>query len=384
MCVDSIRKIISFSKTIRDRRWCTEQDVVYHFVAPLMECLGYSKEELYFEWGQGSPIPDITVIDDKPLLTVEVKRNLDNVLDSLQVKGVYIFERSHTRHNNVIEQVFCQLKIPRETDYPYALLTNGKNVALFTFLKCGCQSKYHMCCIYASSFNEILQDQNRIRLLVNYLHRDAIIGNNNYLIDKIRDLDTLATIQSQKTIIYTRRASIELPDDWDNQFRSWSNKFSQTSNGFEAFKLLVDRDNMKSEEKMSLFEIMRFCNLMQNRMPKDWELRFRVTRRNIFVQLYPKFSKTELRGNAFFLYKITATRGRDLGCIWFRIQNQNYFGTNNPIQTLNEIKSNMAIRFPSSVRIYMKGIVEDLIEATSIAAIEMFKEGLTESAATLT
>lgn len=388
MCVDSIRKIISFSKTIRDRRWCTEQDVVYHFVAPLLECLGYSKEELYFEWGEGSPIPDITVIPDNydhPLLTVEVKKP-DHALASPQVNGVYKFERSHTTHDDVIQQVFCQLKIPRQTDYSYALLVNRVNVALFTLLKCDCESKYdHMYCIYESSFNEILNDDDKIKLLANHLHRDAIIGKNNYLINKIRSLDRLEIIQSQPTLIQNRRASIQLPDDWDNQFRSWSNVFSPMSNSenFNVFKSLVDRHSMTLEEKMSLFEIMRFCHLMQNRMPDDWELRFSVgairNGGNVFVQLYPKFSTTELQKKAFFLYKITATKGNLLGSIWFNIKKKMDFDTDNPRRILNDIKSKMATPFHNSVHIYEERMVEDLIETTSNAASEMFDKGLTSN-----
>ena len=109
---DEIRNILTFGQQIMERVWCSESDIVYHMLAPLLVATGWKRREIHFEWGQRKSISDIALIPSgvtKPILTVEAKAPNQKI-------GLYVEGWSRRmditdirKRNDPERQVFLQL-----------------------------------------------------------------------------------------------------------------------------------------------------------------------------------------------------------------------------------------------------------------------------------
>ncbi|HEX3033932.1 MAG TPA: hypothetical protein VHT73_02220 [Thermodesulfobacteriota bacterium] len=73
---EAIRLILRVGQQIIERKWCSERDIVYHVVAPILVCAGWYPTEMYFQKWENATAPDISLILQGmycPILTVEAK-----------------------------------------------------------------------------------------------------------------------------------------------------------------------------------------------------------------------------------------------------------------------------------------------------------------------
>ena len=61
---------------VLERPGCTEQDAVYHLLAPFLQACGWRRLEIYFEKAYGRSTPDVALIPEgmnEPVLALEAK-----------------------------------------------------------------------------------------------------------------------------------------------------------------------------------------------------------------------------------------------------------------------------------------------------------------------
>lgn len=373
MTEDAFHTQLRIGQSILQRNGCTERDVAYHLVARLLECSGWSPVELYFErWGNGSA-PDITLIPQEqslPVLTVEVKQTWDG--GGCQSGWSRTFARAETRRADPLLQVYQQLdRIERLHARRFALLTDGRRFGSFAVAP---ERPDTMLCLALVSLDEALQNPDRCDLLRCLLARESYCDDNGAGLT--RRLEEIAAkspagppAAAHAAVALDHgdlAAASRLPSDWADAVGRWCGDLGQ-----QAFlPLLVRGEGMQEIEKISSYETMRFCSLLQPQLPAGWRLSFRRgSGGNLNIHLFPKWTGAvgaESRNS--FLFQLTPN-GRTIGVIWMNASEQimRKQSIGSPLWHLHRIKMMMREKLGPNPKIYLTGMVEKLLSLVAEA-----------------
>lgn len=390
MSDEIVISILQQGEEIINRNSCSEQDIVFHLIAPLLEAFGWKKIEIHFELGDGRSTPDISLVPDgagKPILTVEAKAPNKNIPVFLEGESRIINAKEKTRRDDITLQIFRQLlDVKRLDGHHWACLSNGRIFQLFTIKEVE-HNLFALFCLYSIRMNGSYGYQNSWKILKKIMCRETYCDNNALLLvnkfERFKSQINSDRIEKAGEVDFDSRDLIDLPRDWETQCRSWGEEISRVRWGLvEPIRVFINEfssNTMTIDEKISFYGSMRFCHLLIKRVPKSW--RFSIIKSktgNINIQLYPNWVPDvlqKLKGS--FLFQISVNGGRP-GLIWLR-RCQHVLKTEiegSPLWDFCSIKEYMNSKMPKSALISQNGMVESFIQLISDASLKMCECGL--------
>jgi hypothetical protein len=361
------RSILHVGQQIIRRKWCSERDIVYHIVAPMLLCAGWSPAEMYFEKWENGSAPDISLIPqgmDHPVLTVEAKALTKDI--GTFYKG---WSRSvavgQKRRDDVVLQVFQQLtSVGRQNGHRFALLTNGISFALFSSVEIGAQL-YSIICLDVTTLSELSTEQSHFTFINNYLSRDVYCNDNcRALLMECGELhgQTSKTSKLESTAAEgasnaSEAVTVSLPSDWQESIVRWCKEFRCS----DLVLPLCSAEGIKDIVKLSFYESMRFCKSLQPLLPSGWYLDFKKgSGGNINIQLYPKWASEDLSSmKGAFVFQLTPN-GKTLGVIWINASEdkKNQYERGTALWKFYDTKLSMKSKLPKNPKVYEKGMNE--------------------------
>jgi hypothetical protein len=380
---DKVRDILSLGQQIMGRRRCSENDIVYHILAPLLEAVGWQKIEIYFECGEGGSIPDITLNPSdigKTILTIEAKALGKATGWYKGWRRQMVLERSKPRAD-VPYQVFRQLI---DNAHSHAWLSDGRDFSLFTLRKVR-ENLYEMICLYSITISDILKDDKTLSDFKELLSRNTHCKDRGPLRKLEKELGADKPPERNKKKDGDELPDNELPDNWHQEFQTWAESFGagmrEPDEGFQYFQSLCGRNpqELSPFEKRSFYHLMRFCQHLGPKLPSGWRLVFEIERgkkKRVNVKLFPNWIHAELQGRSgSSLFQITPN-GSLPGIIYFGAADLRNQQEGTPLWHLNKIKREMKNDLPPNIRIYQSGVLDRLISVSREVRDKLIKAGL--------
>ena len=368
---DEIREILSFAQQIVVRKPCSENDVAYHVLAPLLEASGWPKSEIYFECRAGEKTPDIALRPNATgmtALTVEAKA--PSVWVGPYEQGQYVSrKRTEPRRNDIPYQVLQQMISHRHC---HAWLSNGRVFSLFTF-RMERDDWDTLLCVYSADIRRLLESNAVLSKFWSYLSRETYCNKKKFTSLQTRCKALMAKIPAANL---TSEGGSALPNDWCKKFERWAEHYGRAdqSDGFQAFKELCSSELLPNQQRV-IYEVMRFCKTISSRLP-GWKLEFQK-KKNVVPSVYPNW-RPENSGFPY-LFQIT-TSGGLAGTVWPNASEAEFEKEteNMPIERFRKLKLKLKEQLGSR-KFYEPGI-RKFVEGVCIQAeAELLKGGLTLS-----
>jgi len=251
-----------------------------------------------------------------------------------------------------------------------------------------------MVCLYSTTISDVLENDAVVSDFRRFLSRSTYCEDDcRILAAKSRDFSPQAVSTEgnsdslgQSLESLSRQKSIELPENWYEMFQGWAKSFEAYARKpdpeFQYFKSICDPQRLTPFEKMSFFEVMRFCHILSPKLLSGWRLVFERGKKiaNVNIRLYPNWLPTELQGLP--LFPITPNEKYSSGFIWFNAPPDSKFreqqeGT--PLWHFYKIKLDMKSKLPKAY-IYEDGMVERLISLLDESADKLIDAGLVSEA----
>jgi len=351
---------------ILSRKQCSERDIVYHVIGPLLEVFGWSRTEMYFELDFGRSTPDIALRTEQQkdvVLTVEAKGR--NLLRNFLSQGsvIEIENTEDPRRNDPLLQVFNQL---HRIQHNWAVLTDGEWFGLFTIPE---KHQRSLACLSTVMVRKNTCTKAKMLELERMLSRKSYSENtSSQHIELIKQLNRQPEGYKKRKTSDSERRAIALPENWKENMHKWIEMLPWIRGQLTTLYNKVTQNNINPDERLAAYEIVRFCHIFSARFPKGFQLRFKQGA-NTNLHVHPNWSPGVLRTQDPFLLQLTVG-GERTGIIWVNCSNDSG-QEDSPFNQVNRIKGKIKSLLPKSPKIYESGIVEILVAAIETAASEM-------------
>ncbi len=378
---NTIEGILRVGQQIIGRKWCSERDIVYHIIAPMLVYAGWHPTEMYFEKWENGSAPDISLIPegmDHPVLTVEAKAQNKDV-GTFHKGWSRLVTVGEKRRDDVVLQVFQQLtNVGRQSGRKFALLTNGISFGLFSAVEIGPQS-HSIICLDATTLSQLSSGNSQPSFILKYLSRDAYCRDDcRGLLDECKKLHAQALKLSETgnaniegTSCLTQAGNTRLPSDWLESTTNWCKQFR----GADSIISLCTK-GIKDIQKLSIYESMRFCNMLKPNLPNGAVLEFKSgSGGNVNIQMYPAWASKQLTNmKGAFIFQLTPN-GKTLGGVWLNVSEdkRDQHEPGSPLWKFYDIKLSMKSKLPNNPKIYEKEMPELLLSVVK-QGINMYRE----------
>lgn len=403
--IDKLTEVLASGQRIVNRHYRTERDILHHLIAPIIECIGWRKDEIYFEWKKNTFTPDISIIlegNNNPLFTIEAKspdQNIYHLSSGESIKMNYL-ERER---DNPLDQLFRQLVcIERDFEYRIGCLTNGIKFGIFTITQIDSDT-FLLTCLKSCTLNNYTNKDNHIAI-EQLLSKENLVINNGAEIKSLilrasdtsmhpmRDNPPITMHRVTKTrkklhnvgqpLTSTLTNTVKIPNNYVEIGLNWANnvKITETQHGIMS-KFINDFTTEPSILlKQIHFECLRYMHEISSIMPSDWKLVMKMET-NIVIHLTPKWISEEILnavGDGEFLCQMRA-HGKNPGTVWFRVPNKYAdYPPDSDLYKLYKVKKHMDNQFNTARRAkaHIEGATDLLIKLLIDASEELFTQGI--------